>query len=578
MFFASLLAGFTFIGIFLVFIILIGLLGDEKPKVKPNSILKINLNAEITDRTVDSPFGSFDFIAGQSTPKVSLNDTKKALRLAKDDPNIRAVYLNVSTPIAGPATLKELREILVSFREESDIPIYAFSEVYTQKAYYLASASDTIILHPEGMIEFSGVSANVAYYKNVLNKIGVKPEIVRGSNNKFKSAVEPFIEDSMSTANRNQLEALLGGIWNDYLEGIASTRDLTVEDLQAISDRFAVHTPKQALSDGMVDVLWYKDEVLEFLKELCEAEEINDIETIGVSDYLLAEREELNRSKNRIAVIYASGEIGMGRGDEQSIGSETLSKAIRKARLDDKVKAIVLRVNSPGGSAMASDVIWREMELSRKVKPVVVSMSDYAASGGYYISAPADTIVAQSNTITGSIGIFMMLFTAEDLIENKIGIHYDNVKTSEYADLLSLNQSLTEDQKAKLQFLVDQGYGSFISRVANGRSMDSLMVDSIGQGRVWTGRQAMDIGLVDVEGGLDVAVELAARMAELDDYKLKELPALKTPLEQLMEDFGMKSMQDDILKEELGNYYSHLQTLKRNAGAGIHLRPEWNTT
>ncbi len=563
MFFASLLAGFAFIFLLFAFIGVVSLFGEDKPTLHDKSILTINFNAQIVDRFSDDPFGSFDFLSQSRSEKIGLNQIKEALKRAKDDEKIKALYLNFSGIQAGPATLKELRLVLEDFKEYSTIPIYSYAEVYTQKTLYLASVSDSIFLQPSGILELSGMSANVAFYKTVLNKMGIKPEIIRGSNNKFKSAVEPFIASEMSDANREQLETLFGDLWDEYKWGIAKNRGLLPEDIQAMTDSFAVQLPVVALKNNIVDALWFEDQVLDFLVEKSGVDKVKNLNLVSHSIYLKATKKEINRAKDKIAVVYAQGEIGGGEGDESFIGSVSTARALRKARLDKNVKAIVFRVNSPGGSTLASDVIWREVKLAQETKPFVVSMGDYAASGGYYISAPADTIVTQSNTITGSIGVFMMFFSAEELIENKIGIHYETVKTSKYADLLSVNRSLNNAEKRKLQMLVDETYGQFLGYVAQGRGLDSLYVDSIGQGRVWSGKRAIELGLADVEGGLDVALEIAAGMAKLEEYRILELPRLETKLEKLLNEFSMTKMKDDIIKDELGDYYQYLQTVKR---------------
>ncbi len=562
-FLAFILAGFAFLFLIFLFFGIISILSDGKPEVKAHSVLTINFNSEIVERGIDDSFSSFDFLTQSNSSVIGMDDLKKALKAAKEDDNIDAIMLEYSGLMAGPSTLKDVRAMIEEFKIESDKPIYSYSEVYTQKSYYLASVSDSVFLQPSGLIELSGLSANVAYYKDMFGKIGIKPEIIRGSNNKFKSAVEPYIENEMSESNRLQLETLFGDLWSEYKSEIAASRKMKSSMIQAITDSFAVQSPNSALASGLVDDLRFEDEVRKSLMQATSAKSEDKINFIDFKTYNRSLDNAINTSKNRIAVIYAVGDIMGGRGDENTIGSETTMKAIRKARLDKKVKAIVLRVSSPGGSALASDVIWREMKLAKEAKPLVVSMGDYAASGGYYISAPADTIVTQSNTITGSIGIFMTLFTAEELVEDKMGIHYDVVKTSEFADLGALNRSLNENEKRKLQGMVDEGYGRFLSLVAEGRGLDSLYVDSIGQGRVWTGRRAIELGLADLEGNLDYAIDIAAGMAKLDKYKVITSPKIQTGIEKLMSTLNASSVKEDVLKEELGEYYHYIETLQK---------------
>lgn len=562
-FLAFILAGFSFLFLIFLFFGIVSLFSDGKPKVNEHSVLTINFNSEIVERGIDNSFSSFDFLTQTNSSVIGMDDLKRALSAAKSDDNIDAILLEFSGLMAGPATIKDVRRMIEDFNADCDKPIFSYAEVYTQKSYYLASASDSVFLQPSGLIELSGLSANVAYYKDMFGKIGIKPEIIRGSNNRFKSAIEPFIADEMSDANRLQLETLFGDLWVEYKTAIAVGRNIDVEAVQAISDSFAVQSPSSALKLGLVDGLRFEDEVKASLMKITAAKREDKINFIDYKTYNRSLKNDINTSKDRIAVIYAVGDIMSGRGDENTIGSETTTKAIRKARLDKKVKAIVLRVSSPGGSALASDVIWREMKLAQEAKPVVVSMGDYAASGGYYISAPADTIVTQSNTITGSIGIFMTLFTAQELIEDKMGIHHDVVKTSEFADLYSLNRSLNENEKRKLQLMVDEGYGRFLSLVAEGRGLDSLYVDSIGQGRVWTGRRAIELGLADLEGNLDYAIEIAAEMANLEKYKRVNMPNIETGIEKFMNSLNASSVKEDILEDELGEYYRYLQTLQK---------------
>lgn len=562
-FLAFILAGFAFVFLIFLFFGIVSLVSSGKPEVKSHSILTINFNSEIVERGMDDSFSSFDFVTQTNSSVIGMDDLKRALEAAKDDDKIDAVLLEFSGVMAGPSTLKDVRTLIDNFKEESDKPIYSYSEIYTQKAYYLATAADSIFLQPGGLLEMSGLSANVAYYKNMFGKIGIKPEIIRGSNNRFKSAVEPFIEEEMSESNRLQLETLFGDLWSEYKTTIAESREMEPKEIQAVSDSFAVHSAASALDYGLIDGARFEDEVRKSLMQVTGAKAEDKLKFVSYKTYNASLKGDITTSKDRIAVIYAVGDIVGGNGDENTIGSETTSKAIKKARLDKKVKAIVLRVNSPGGSALASDVIWREMQLAKEAKPVVVSMGDYAASGGYYISAPADTIVTQSNTITGSIGIFMTLFTAQELIEDKMGIHYDVVKTSEFADLYSLNRALNEQEKMKLQQMVDEGYGRFLSLVAEGRGLDSLYVDSIGQGRVWTGKRAIELGLADVEGNLDDAVALAAEMADLEEYKRINMPKLETGIEKLMSTLNASAVKEDILKEELGEYYRYLETLQK---------------
>ena len=434
----------------------------------------------------------------------------------------------------------------------------------SQKAYYLASVSDEIWLNPQGMVEWKGLGGSLLFLKGLLEKLEVEPQIIRYG--KFKSAIEPLILDKMSDANRHQTMTYVGDLWDTMLEGIGEGRGMTREELDGLAENATIQNAQDALDNGLVDAILFKDQVTANLRTRLAIEDEDDkINFIGLGKYKNAPAPESKESKgskrDRIAVIYAVGSIKGGEGDDETIGSEKISAQIRKARKDDKVKAIVLRVNSGGGSALASDVIWRETVLAQEAKPFVVSMGDVAASGGYYIACAADTIVAQPNTITGSIGVFGVLMNTKKLLNNKFGIQVDTVKTNKFADLGSPYRALTETERAIIQKSVNEIYFTFIEKVADGRGMTTDEIDSIGQGRVWSGEDALEIGLVDVLGGIDDAIEIAANMAGLEEYRITELPKQKDPIEAFMSELTGKG-EEVLLKHRLGKYYEYVEDVE----------------
>ncbi len=561
---ASLLAGITFV--FLLFLSIFLMPKEEKITVRKNSVLHIKLNKAITERSVDDPFENFDFVNYQSTASIGLNDLKAALRNAKSDDNIKGVFLEFGLFGGGLSTLKEFRDAILDFKESGKF-VWSYADIFTQGGYYLASASDSVFINPSGFLEWNGWSSSRPYLKGLFDKIGIEPVVVRGSNNKFKSAVEPYLGKEMSEANKLQMETLLGDMWGVMLSEVSASRNMTTDSLQSITDGMKSFIPKKSLALGMVDGLLFKSDIDEKLKEITEAKSVARTPKISLKRYV---KNLGNQSKEKnIAIIYAQGEIVMGDGGTADIGPTAYVKAIQKAAADDDVKAIVLRVNSPGGSALTSDIIHHELVKAQAKKPLVVSMGDYAASGGYFISAPANKIVAQPTTVTGSIGVFMMTFTAKDLLENKADVHYHTVKTGQMADLGNPARDMTEEEYKVLQNGVDETYGAFIQKVKNGRGLDSLFVDSIGQGRVWSGTRALEIGLVDEIGGLDRAVELAAELADLKDYGIVELPKQVSQLEQILKSFDDTSMKEKMLKEELGELYDTyflMQKMRKQKG------------
>jgi protease-4 len=555
------------VGIFLLFAILAGIgasMGDQQTtEVKDKSVLHIKLNFEIKERGANSPFGNFDPSTFESKPSVGLNDILKSLKNAANDDKIKGIYLDMQSVPAGMATVEEIRNALLDFKESGKW-IVSYSEIYSQKAFYLASVSDELWLNPQGMVEWKGLGAQMMFMKGLFEKLEVEPQIIRYG--KFKSAVEPLILDKMSEANRHQTMTYMSDLWNRMLTGISEGRGKSVEELDKMAQDATIQNGKDALDNGLVDALLFKDQVIANLRTRLEIEDEDEkINFIGLAKYKNApapkDDDKKASKKEKIAVIYAVGGIEGGQGDDEKIGSEKISAEIRKARKDDKIKAIVLRVNSPGGSALASDVIWREVVLAREVKPMVVSMGDVAASGGYYIACAADTILAQPNTITGSIGVFGVLMNAQKMVNNKLGIMIDTVKTNRFADLGTPFRPLSEVERDIIQNGVNEIYLDFITKVAQGRGMTTAEIDSIGQGRVWSGEDALEIGLVDLLGGIDDAVEIAAGMAKVENYRVVEYPAQKDPMQALVEDITGKS-EDVFLKHRLGQYYEYVKDVE----------------
>ena len=456
--------------------------------------------------------------------------------------------------------IDEIRNALLDFKL-SGKPVVSYSEYYTQGAYYLASVSDKIYLHPQGMILFKGINAEMLFLKGTLDKLDIKMQVVR--HGKFKAASEPLFLDKMSEENREQVTGLITNSCNTILKGVSLTRNISTERLNNIADSLTAQTPEEALKNKLVDQLAYKDEFMKDMKHLLNLPEKKEVSVIAIDKYMYAIEKNKKRTleKNRIAIIYAWGDIVGGNGNEQSIGSEKLSKAIRKAREDSKIKAIVLRVSSPGGDALASDVIWREVMLAAKAKPVVASFGNVAASGGYYIACPATRIIADPTTITGSIGVFAIVPDFKGFFNNKLGITFDNAKTNANSDYIPVTSPLSSYQTMMLQSSVEKIYSSFISKVAEGRHLTIAKVDSIGQGRVWSATDARKIGLIDDFGGMDKAIEVAAKLANITDYRLIALPEQKDPLEDMFDRLTGNNTSS-ILEKELGENYKYFKYIK----------------
>jgi protease-4 len=563
--FATVIGVVISLALFLVFfiVLIVGIvkssLKEDRVTVNNNSILFLNLDQTITERTLEDPFSKLPVVGSEASKSIGFNDVIHALHEAKTDDNIKCVYLTVSSPQAGFATMREIRDALIDFKT-SKKKIIAYSEVYTQGAYYLASVADKVYLNPEGALEFKGLKSQTMFFKGALDKLGVEAQIVRVGN--YKSAVEPFFTDKMSDKNREQVTAYLNGLYETFLDGISKSRNISAPVLHGIADDYKIQQPADAIAYKMVDGLKYKDEIIDELKSLSGKDKKNNLSTITINEYArnVADDQD-NNAKNKVAVIYANGDITGGEGSDQQIGSERISRAIRKARLDSSVKAIVIRVNSPGGSALASDVIWREIVLSKKVKPVIASFGDVAASGGYYIACAADSIFVQPNTITGSIGVFGVIPNLQKLYNEKLGITFDGVKTGKYADIMSTDRPMTPGERLIVQNDVNRVYDSFISRVANGRKRTKAYIDSVGGGRVWVGTDAVKVGLADRTANFNQAIISAAKKANIKEYSVVEYPEMLDPFKSLMENTTEK-VKMYYAKQELGANYTIYQQIK----------------
>lgn len=567
-FLSSLLATITGLVIMtvLVFLIFMGIIAASTSKdpveVKENSLLMAKFNAQILDRANEDPFAllfSGNFMYDEV---MGLNQILKDLDKAKTDDNIEGIFMKLGAVSAGIATLGEIREAMLDFKESGKF-IYAYSDAYTQKSYYLASVADSIFMTPEGMFLFNGMSAEVMFYRKALEKVGVEMQVIRHGS--YKGAVEPFLRDDLSDENREQIEGYVGALWGKIIDDIAVSRGLSAEKLNKIADELASLDSDQLLETGMIDGLIYYDEMLTLMKEKLGVEEKDDLEGVSLKNYKDAPlKEKKEYSKDKVAVIYAMGSVVDGNAGEGYISSERISKAIRKARRDKSVKAIVLRINSGGGSGSASDVIHREVMLAAKEKVMVASMGDVAASGGYYIAAPADTILAGPGTVTGSIGVFGLFPNVQKLMNEKIGISTDVVKTNENANLLTAMDPLDPEERLIVQKMIDDFYINFVNVVADGRGKSYDEVDAIAGGRVWAGSDALELGLIDMYGGLEKSIEVAAEMAGLENYRVQSLPRLEDPMTAIMNQLTGGSMvrTNRILQRELGDEYRHYKKIQ----------------
>lgn len=552
---------FFFLCIFFLFIVgyFISKIGEDDDKIAKNSILELRLDFPILDNAGNVKFKDFSFL--DDNKKDGLFDLVNAIDYAATDDNIRGISLEPKFTQAGVTQIKTLREALIRFKESGKF-VTAYADIYTQLDYYLSSVADTIYISPVGDLDFRGLATELLYMKDLQEKSGVKMEVIRLG--KYKSAVEPFLDNEMSDNNREQILSYLNSIWSSLRQEIGESRNISPEYLNEIADDLLARNPEQAVAVGLADQLAYYSEYEAGLRHAIGIKENQDIERIGLVSYTkkIGRQNAYKYNKDKIAVIYAQGEIVYGDGSVKKIGPKEMNEAIVKAKNDKAVKAIVLRVNSPGGSALTSDLIWKELEEAKKEKPVIVSMGDYAASGGYYIAAGADKIFAEPTTITGSIGVFGMLPNIKGLSE-KIGIHAQQVTTNQNAIAYSLFEEMTDAQESVIRENILKVYDLFKKRVADGRGLTLEAVEEIAQGRVWTGEQAIEKGLVDELGGLDAALKYAAELEGLEAYQIKEYPEYQIDLDRIMRNYGLSQTAEEFAKEAVGEeLYSILEQVK----------------
>ncbi|MBQ5609672.1 MAG: signal peptide peptidase SppA [Rikenellaceae bacterium] len=551
---AFIVANFAIFMIFIVFVAgIAALAGTSITTVEPGSVLKIDLAESIVDQPVNDPLAGFDPMSMNVQKSVSNMQVMRAIEAASQDENIEGIYINLTgAGTASASMLEEIRNYLKRFKE-SDKFIIAYGETYSQGGYYLASTADSIFLNPAGQMEWRGLAAQVMFYKGLLDKLGVEPQVFRHGT--FKSAIEPYILNKMSPANRTQMETYINSIWGTIVEGVAESRNLSIDSLNMYASDLSAMQPEDALDKRMIDALKYEDEVEDVMREKLALDADAEIPFVSLGEYIAAKPYTPTYSDNKIEVIYAEGQIVQGNSENGTLGSTTLADQLAEARMDEEVKAVVLRVNSPGGSALASEVMWREMELLRQQKPVIVSMGDYAASGGYYISAPADAIVADATTLTGSIGVFGLMFNAENALQNKLGVTVDVAKSNPSADMNGMFRGVTSTEREFIMKGIEQVYTTFVNHVADGRNMTFDSVDAIGQGRVWTGNDGKRIGLVDQIGGLHEAIAIAADKAEcIDDFMVREAISEQTGLAAILNSLQMH-ISDRKMRKEMGVFY-----------------------
>ena len=565
-FFKNVLA--TIVGLFLFcflfLLVVIGIAGamggEESAEVtSDNTVLNLDLSGIALDYAgkYSSPWGNM-FTEGED---VGLTDVIHAIKSAATDPKIKGITIVKPTINLGPAQTKELRDALEEFKKSGKF-ILAYGDSFSQKEYYLSSVANSIYINPVGDMDFKGLATEIHFYKDLQEKTGVKIEVIR--HGKYKSAVEPFLENKMSDANREQLSALLQSVWNNMIDDIAQSRKLTPTQLNAIADNLLARTPEMALKEKLIDFIAYEDEFEAMVKKKLKIKSEEDIDEISIVDYTqnLILDNTFEEKEDQIAIVYAQGSIQSGEGDVDVITDGNMKAALKEARENDKIKAIVLRVDSPGGSALTSDLIWREIEITKKLKPIVVSMGNYAASGGYYIACNANEIFAEKNTITGSIGVFGILPNLNQL-SNKIGVNTEQVKTNANAGDYSPLMPLDANFKKVTQESVENIYNIFVKRVADGRKMSIAVVDSIAQGRVWTGSEALKIGLIDKIGGLEDALAAAAKLAKIKEFSTLNFPEFDKDFKDAFRNLPFAKSKASILKEEIGvENYELLKEIK----------------
>jgi protease-4 len=545
--------------------------GDKPVTIPQNSILVLKAGVTIPDKGSNNPYAGFDLINMTITPAPGLNEILRNIQKASADDKIKGMLIENGLLSSGWATTGEIREALEKFRAGGKFVIAYSDYILLQEGYYLSTAADKIYVNPSSTVDFKGLSGEVLFYKKALEKLGVEVQVTR--HGKFKGAVEPYILDQLSQENEEQIKSYVGSIWSYVIENISKARGIAPEKLNQMADNLTGYVASAAFENNLVDGLIYRDALIDTLKILSGLTTDDKITMVPMHKYSkVPDPKKMVSAKNKIAVIYASGTIVMGKGNENNIGGNSYGDLIRKERKDSTIKAIVLRVNSPGGNAIASDIIWRELELASKTKPVVISMGNYAASGGYYISAPGTKIFASPSTITGSIGVFGLLPNAGKLLNQKLGISTETVKTNKNSDFPSVYRPMSVYEKEVMQLSIEKIYSDFISKVSSGRNIPVASVDSIGQGRVWSGTDALKIGLVDETGGLTASVEAAAKLAGIETYSIRELPVSEDPLTKILSQLS-GDIKMRILKNELGDYKKVFDEIQEiNSLSGVQAR------
>jgi protease-4 len=546
--------------------------GNKPVSVSNNSILVLKAGVSIPDRGDQNPLSGIDLFNLTFSQAPGLNDILYNIEKASGDSRIKGILIENGLLPSGWATTEEIRNALIKFREKGKFVISYSDYILTQECFYLATASDKIYINPGAMVDFKGLSSEIMFYKKALDKIGVEVQVIR--HGKFKGAVEPFILNKLSDENRSQIKDYAGSLWNQVIEDISKSRNIPAEQLNRLADNLVGNLASGAYENKLVDGLMYRDELLDTLKSLSGIKRDKELNLISMTKYSkVPETKTIYSQKNKIAVVYASGTIVTGKGNDTNIGGNYYADVIRKARIDTSIKAIVLRVNSPGGSATAADIIWRELSLAVRVKPVVVSMGNYAASGGYFISAPGSKIYADPMTISGSIGVFGLVPNAGKLLEDKLGLTTETVNTNKNSDFPTILRPMNTYEKEIMQMSVEKIYRDFVGKVASGRKMSIESVDSIGQGRVWSGTGALKIGLVDEIGGLNDAINSAAKLAGMRSFSIRELPVLEDPYTRILNQLTGE-IKLSILKNELGEsvkYFNLVKELKNMSGVQARL-------
>ena len=574
----------TFVGSLIAltvgFFLMLGFIGsmasfsETKPVVPKSAILSIDFGIRISEQSIDDPFSSINPLQGTSGKTQGIYSLIRSIDKAATDPAIKFIYMNLSSLNAGITHTEELRSALERFRT-SGKPVIAYADNFSQPAYYLSTVADKIYLSPTGMLPLTGVSISTIFFKDLLDKLGVEVQLVR--HGKFKAAAEQFISNKMSPENREQLQAYVNAVWSTWASQIASAREIPVEKINLLADNLSLSTAQDALEAGLVDELLYKDQLIEKLTTLFGVEDEKDLKMITTTNYDKATHKVDFKEKNKVAIIYANGDIIMGK-TENNIASDSFMEHISKVRKDSTIKAVVFRVNSPGGSAQSSDIIERELALLMENKPVVVSMGDYAASGGYWISAKANKIFTNNTTLTGSIGVFSMVPNFQKAMNKHLSVNAESVNSNKYSDLMSGYRPLESTESEFLRSAVEKIYTDFINLVAQGRNMTPEKVDEIAQGRVWAGKDALGIGLADQQGGLYDALLSAASMAGLEGYRIVEYPVQKSAIDRLVEMLSESSVAAGNMADPLGMLENAYQSLLKERGISHMARLPYNIT